>query len=81
MTRKINVDGKWYEIEIETKEMEKIREKSIEENIIAAQKVMDKCPAHFPKEIVAVLVEQATQHWKFRADEVITRNIKKNKER
>ena len=75
MNRKVNYKGEWMEIDVSDEEVEQIRNKSIEESKEIASKIMA-MTNKWPVEIQAVLIQQATQHFIFKLDEVVIEQVK-----
>ena len=65
---KVNLGGKFYDVELSKEECEEVKKKCYEDNLAATTKIYAENKDKLPIELIAVLCDKAVQHWNFRVD-------------
>lgn len=75
MNRRVNYKGEWFDVGISDEEVDAARQQSMEENHHVAARILALTDGWAP-EVQAVLVQQATQHFIFKLDDVAIATIR-----
>jgi len=68
MMKKVNYKGQWIDVEFTAEEIADIKSATAADNKRIADEIY-KVNRGLPDAVVAVLVQNATQHWAYRVDE------------
>ena len=74
---KANIDGRWFDVELTTEEVNEVRRKNLEDNIVMAKKLHEDLKKDLPGELINSIYNMAAQHFIYRLENYA--NLKQRK--